>query len=74
MSKRRKASIIVTGRKRFFGGVSGRKCILVSASTTGSATGTQKGVIYCQVGTTGATTGSVYIAVDTSGTGTKLNA
>ena len=62
MSLRRKASIIVTGRKRSFRGELGKRMILVSASTTGSAKNTVKGTVFAQVGTTGATTGSVYLA------------
>ena len=72
MSKRRKASIIVTGKKRAFSGNAGLRLCLIAAGTTGGAG--VKGTVYAQVGTTGVAVGSVFIAINTASTGTKINA
>lgn len=70
MTKRRKASILVSGKKRFFDRHS--NIVLVSSATTGAATGTLVGTVYAQIATTGISTGAVYIAIDTSGTGSII--
>jgi hypothetical protein len=68
MTKRKKASIIVNHRR---GGFRYARNIQLVSGTTGGAA--KWGTLYCSAGTTGVETGNVYVAVDTSGTGTKIN-
>ena len=67
MSKRGKASIIMTGRKRALSGF--RKVVpILSGTFHGSVTA--KGVICVTGSAAGAENGKVYVSIDTAGTGT----
>jgi len=71
MTKRRKASIIVTGKKRAF---QDHRRIVNILTGTFNTNCTQKGVICISGSAAGAATGNCYISIDTAGTGTKINA
>ncbi len=68
MSKRKKVSVIVSNNRHAFKHY--RKVVTISGTTGGDGV---IGVIYASIATTGIDAGNCYIAVDTSGTGTKIN-
>ena len=69
MTKRRKASVIASNDRVMF---LGKRDVVVITGTTGASV--PIGTIMVDGATAGVATGNVYIAVDTSGTGTKINA
>ena len=69
MTKRRKASIIMTGRRRSLRGF--RKVVNILTGTF-HASCTERGVICLSGSGAGVTAGTAFLSVDTAGTGTAL--